>query len=488
MKHYLLALKARKHGGRTYDLAEKLNISESDILDFSKNTNPLGTPFNFRTANLNLEKVVFNSIDKIGQYPDNRYLEFRNAAAGFAGDDISYENIVPGNGSCELLRLLMETVVNEEDLVIVPSPSAGQYRHIAEVFGARVNSFTSRELLTLPKMTLERSKVIIIENPNDPTGELISKDALLSLADRCAAHETLLIVDESSIELADPAVSVADIVMNNDHLFVIRSISNIIGMPGLRLAYGIASSSMAEILNAARLSWNIGSIEEAIGTAFLSMEGGPYSDYLTRSRKIIKEESEYIRERLSGIYGFDPVESSSNYMLVDVKDLFLDSVRLTEGLASHGILIRECSDFFGGEKRYIRISVRSRNEFDSLINTLNDVFAELSKEDAREKLEETIEQGSTSCSGRGTCEYYPCHFPGQDCTFCFCPFYACEDERTGGKWIESSTGGQVWSCEHCTLLHRPKVAKKVLDALMADGDTDDNIRRAWKEIILPLLR
>ncbi|MDK2947742.1 MAG: threonine-phosphate decarboxylase [Methanolobus sp.] len=465
----------------------RFNGAESDILDFSSNTNPLGTPFDFQASNLDLKQVVLRSTERIEQYPDNRYFELRQAAAAYLGTNISADNIIPGNGTCELLRLIMETVVNEEDIVILASPSSGEYRHIAEVFGARIHSFTTDELLNLPKMTLDRAKVIVIGNPNNPTGQLILKDEISDFAQKCAEHCTLLIVDESAIELVDPDMSIAEMALDNEFLFIIRSVSNITAMPGIRLAYGIASLHLANILNSARLSWNIGVTDEAIGLAFLSMEGGPHSEYLRRSREFIKNEREYMVKRFSGIYGFDPVESNTNYILIDVKDLFLDSLRLSEGLALHGILIRECSDFFDGNKRYVRISVRMREDFEKLIHTLDVVFAETSREDAREKLEETIEHGGSSCAGRGTCEYYPCHFTGQDCTFCFCPFYACEEELTGGKWIESSTGGQVWSCEHCTLLHRPKVAKMVLDALMADGDTDDNIRRAWKEIIEPLL-
>lgn len=465
----------------------ELNVPESDILDFASNRNPLGTPFNFNKSDIDPEKIIFDSASRLDQYPDNRYLEFRSAAARFAGDRLKAENIIPANGSCEMIRLAVQSVINEEDLVIISSPSSSEYRHISEIFGARVHSFSTAELLTLPKMTLDRSKIIIITNPNNPTGELLSREIISEFALRCREHTVLLIVDESSIELADPLMSVADLAVDNNYLLVIRSISHITAMPGLRLAYGIASENLAAILNSVRLSWNIGAAQEALATAFLGMEGGVNSVYLTESRNLIRKERDYIIGRLSGIYGFDPLPGSAHYILVDVRDLFLDSSRLTEGLFSHGILIRNCSDFFNGDKRYVRITVRPEDEFEKLIRTLDIVFAEMSREDAREKLEETIEHGTVSCAGRGSCEYYPCHFSGQDCTFCFCPFYACEEERTGGKWIESSTGGQVWSCEHCTLLHRPKVARRVLDALMADGDTDENIRRAWKEIIVPLL-
>ena len=55
------------------------------------------------------------------------------------------------------------------------------------------------------------------------------------------------------------------------------------------------------------------------------------------------------------------------------------------------------------------------------------------------------------------CQYYPCHFPGQRCDFCYCPFYPCGDESLG-QWVESSTSGKVWNCARCTLLHEPVVA------------------------------
>jgi adenosylcobinamide hydrolase len=55
------------------------------------------------------------------------------------------------------------------------------------------------------------------------------------------------------------------------------------------------------------------------------------------------------------------------------------------------------------------------------------------------------------------CPYFPCHFPGQRCDFCYCPFYPCDDEELG-EWTESSKGGKVWNCAHCTLLHEPQIA------------------------------
>jgi len=61
-----------------------------------------------------------------------------------------------------------------------------------------------------------------------------------------------------------------------------------------------------------------------------------------------------------------------------------------------------------------------------------------------------------------TCEYYPCHFTGQDCTWCFCPFYPCEDAQTGGEWVPMKTGGLIWGCSDCFWLHTPEVATELM--------------------------
>ncbi len=487
-KHYLLGLSACKHGRQLGQVSEEAKIPESDILDFSVSLNPLGSPFRFKESGLDIEALLEKATCKLEQYPDNRYIELRTAASRFAGNGVEPDNIVPGNGSCELLRLILESVVDEGDIVIVPMPCPAEYYRTCEALGAVPHKIKLNEMLQLPKRTLERAKVIFFSNPNNPSGDLVSRDRIREFALRCAEQDTLLVVDESFIELSDPSQSVADLAAKRDYLFVTRSIVNAFSLPGIRFSYGITSLPLAARLNAARLSWNIGSVTEEIATAVLSMEGGMNSNYLVNSRTFIREERQYIIERLSSLYGFNPLKSNANFVLVDMKEHFMDSEYFTKCFASRGIFFRECSDFFEGQKHFIRISVRSKDDFEKLISRLDDVYAEFSREEAREKLVETLEQGPERVAAtRGTCGYYPCHFLGQDCTFCFCPFYACSDERTGGEWIDSAIGGKVWSCEHCTLLHQPKVAEKILDVLMEDGDTDENIRKAWIEVVLPLL-
>jgi Zn-finger protein len=69
------------------------------------------------------------------------------------------------------------------------------------------------------------------------------------------------------------------------------------------------------------------------------------------------------------------------------------------------------------------------------------------------------------------CDYYPCHFTGQDCTWCFCPFYPCEDEQVGGNWVEQEHGSRIWGCSKCFWIHDSKVAKELLEAFKELGIT-----------------
>jgi len=78
-----------------------------------------------------------------------------------------------------------------------------------------------------------------------------------------------------------------------------------------------------------------------------------------------------------------------------------------------------------------------------------------------------------------TCDYYHCHFIGQDCTWCFCPFYPCEDEQTGGKCVEKRGGGRIWDCSGCYWIHNVEVAEELLESFRRYGieNVDDIIER-----------
>lgn len=471
LKKDILNLSSCIHGGQILKNAKKYNLPKSKIIDFSTNLNPYVDPFKFYKNNLNLQEIIQESIKNINQYPDNDYIEFRKAAAKYVGGNVTKDNIIPGNGSCEVIRLVAESVIEKDDIVLIPKPTFAEYETQVKLFGANVIHISWDDVFNISYELLKKAKILFICNPNNPTGKLISHIDIEKLLKSCTDNETLLFIDEAFIELAYNSTSVADLVIDNKYLFVLRSLTKSFSIPGIRIGFGIAESQVAQSLNNVRLSWNVNSIAELMGIKLLNIEGGANSQYLIESREYIKKECEYLRINLSKIPGFKPYESSVNYILIDISDNPINSQELTHRLAYHNILVRDCNSFKSLENNYIRVAVKTRKENERLINSINQVHLEYA------------DPIHIDASYKNTCEYYPCHFEGQDCTFCFCPFYPCEDERTGGKYIKGTKCGLVWSCMKCHLMHDTIISHKVLDILIEDGTTKSKLKKAWDTII-----
>jgi len=99
---------------------------------------------------------------------------------------------------------------------------------------------------------------------------------------------------------------------------------------------------------------------------------------------------------------------------------------------------------------------------------------------AREHLSKVLSRKEVVGSDE-SCEYYPCHFVGQDCTWCFCPFYPCGDEQTGGTWKRAKDGSLVWDCSLCFWIHRSEVAARLMQIFTERGIKVEDIERAERE-------
>ena len=240
------------HGAKLNESAEVSGKKPHELIDFSVNINPLGPP--------KLKKLITGAYDSICDYPDNRYPGFKRAAANQL--NVAPGNIIPGNGSSELIRLFAEIVIEPGDKVIIPSPTFGEYEFQCRLFGACIEHIPYDSMIN---MNTDGCKAVFLCNPNNPTGKLIKRSDVIRLAEKCAASWAFLFVDEAFMELSDPAESIADIAANNDFVIVLRSLTKTYAVPGLRIGFAVASSELAEILNNTRLHWNMNSIALAAG-------------------------------------------------------------------------------------------------------------------------------------------------------------------------------------------------------------------------------
>ncbi|MDR0767765.1 MAG: aminotransferase class I/II-fold pyridoxal phosphate-dependent enzyme [Methanosarcinales archaeon] len=499
LKKYIQNFQGCFHGGLIKENAEKYGLSEYEILDFSANLNPFKTPFDHPEYGLDFLKLAAESYSESYNYPDNRYLKFREAAASFLNSGIAVgsnvrltkENIIPGNGSTEIIRLFCQCVLNEGDKVIIPYPTFGEYEIQCRLQNAEIVYIPQEQVETLTAEELKEigAKILFICNPNNPTAVLRKREELMRLAEICEKSETVLFMDEAFIELSDPDLSVCDLIADNKFIFIMRSLTKCFSIPGIRLGFGAAHPEVAEALNNARLSWNLSPLQENVGAVLMTMNDGVNSDYLKKSRELILKEAVFLKGELDKVWGIKTGAATTNFLLVDISERTIKSTELAERFAKNGILIRNCISFKGLGEDYVRIAVRTRPENEKFIKTLSVVFDEWAKDFADSELKSalTIHKKGLQQNKRESCEYYPCHFEGQDCTFCYCPFYSCQDERGGGKFVQSSKGGQVWSCVDCYIPHIQPVVEKMLEGLMEEGDTEKILKRQREEILLPIM-
>ncbi len=347
------------HGGRIDEVAGCLGVDGASLLDFSVNLNPYMLD--------DARESVRRAYGTIFSYPDNRYGRFRESAARFAG--VSAENIIPGNGSMEIIRLVAEFAIEKGDIVAIPCPTFGEYEQQCRLFGAGIRYIRFSDIVNKEYWHMKGCKAAFICNPNNPDGRLLSAKEVEAVIAYCRENDVTVIVDEAFIDLADPLQSVAGLVEAYENLLVMRSLTKCFAIPGLRLGFGVASKDTAEALNRARLTWNLDSIAAEAGIYFMDGAGS----HLGLSRSYIKREREWLFDRIGAVEGLKPLPSSANYFLVDVSGAGMTSGEFAEKMLGERIIVRDCSSFNMLGDSYIRLAVRSREDNERLVTALGKV-------------------------------------------------------------------------------------------------------------------
>ena len=328
-----------------------------DILDFSSNINPMGTSALVR-------KTIKNQLDTIQIYPDSESIQLRKNLQRYT--KIPYSQIVIGNGATEIIYNFCQAFLSNKTPVLIPIPTFGEYESAAKLGGAKVSFFKT---MNLEKdvddfiSKLPNNGCIFICNPNNPTGNLISKKTLQKIIISANKKKTLVFVDECFIELVpDHDESIIKFIKKYNNLFILRSLTKSFALAGLRIGYGIGSKQMISVLNKIQIPWNVsGLAQQAASTALL------HSFYLIKVKKMIKKESFYLINYISKLKNFQCNVTSTNFILIKTK---MKSQTLQKKLLEKKILIRDCSTIRGLNNNYIRIAVKTRKENEKLIKAL----------------------------------------------------------------------------------------------------------------------
>ena len=342
--------KPRKlHGGDIY--------RHPGVIDFSVNTNPLGTPESVKRA-------VQESVAKIEHYPDVRCEALRKAISRF--EQVNMEEILCGNGAAELFFAAVQAVCPQKALVIAPSFS--EYEEALRSVGAEAeyyylceeDNFQIQEDY-VDKLS-EEIDMIFLCNPNNPTGQTIDRDMLIKILDRCKKQNIVVILDECFLEFLDEPnrYEMSNLRGEYPNLLIIKAFTKIFSMPGLRLGYAISSNpDILEEMSWKLQQWNVSVPAQMAGVAALENP----KEYIRQTREYVSGQREYMRNIMK-MMGYVVFASKANYLF------FKGRPGLEKEALEAGFLIRDCQNYEGLSEGFYRIAVRTKEENERLITWL----------------------------------------------------------------------------------------------------------------------
>lgn len=335
------------------------------LLDYCYLVNPYFPPKRMR------DELRANFDTLLTEYPSGMYVNSLLAGKYFG---IKQEYVVVGNGAAELIKVVMEEHTGDKVGVIYPTfdeyPNRLRPEQIVAYIPQNTNFvYTADDLMDF---YVDKSiSLLLLINPDNPSGNFISKKDVLRLASWCEDRKIRLIVDESFVDFttgyADNSLLHNDILQKFPTMMVMKSISKSYGVPGLRL--GVFASSDTTLI--ARIKkevsiWNINSF----GEFYLQIYGKYEKDYAKACQKFIAEREKFYRE-LTQIPYLHVIPSQANYFLCEVIDRF-SSAELTQKLIEHDVIISNCglkSNMNG--RNLIRLAIRSREDNSKLVQILN---------------------------------------------------------------------------------------------------------------------
>ena len=285
---------------------------------------------------------VLAGADILRRYPDPGSSELRAAAAGVYG--CSPEQVLAGNGSDEILRILLDTFIDPGEVAAFFTPSYSLYPVLIRLRGGQPRAFPLRREGALYQPDPAGLKIFFLTSPNAPLGFSFSNDYIRELA---AALDGILVVDEAYADFA--AGNALPLLADCENLIVLRTFSKSYGLASLRVGLGFAAAPLIAEMDKVRDSYNLDRLAQAGALAALEDQ-----DYLRKTVALVVQERERLALELSQI-GFQVEPSQSNFLFV-VPPAPLQAVDLYRGLEAAGILVRYFTDPRAGPrfKNYYR--------------------------------------------------------------------------------------------------------------------------------------
>ena len=343
-------------GGKPIDeLARELGVP--DAIKLASNENPLGpSPLALEAARARLADVHL--------YPDGAAYALREKLAHVHG--VSMHEVIQGNGSNELLDLVVRTFATPEHHIVVAEPAFVVYRIAALSCGVPFTAVPltqlTHDLEAMAAAVTPKTRVLFVANPNNPTGTHVGRAAVERLLES-VPPEVIIVMDEAYFEYADAPDYPDSMTLRSrrERLLVVRTFSKIHGLAGLRVGYAIGPRTLIDYMNRVRAPFNVSALAQAAASAALDD-----TEHVSRSRAHNLQERARLTAELTAL-GVSVAPSQANFVLADVRR---PARPVYDALLRRGVIVRP----FANLPTSLRITVGTARENARLVEALREVL------------------------------------------------------------------------------------------------------------------
>ncbi|ADQ15603.1 threonine-phosphate decarboxylase CobD [Halanaerobium hydrogeniformans] len=359
------------HGGNLIKAAKKSGFEPEELIDFSANINFLGPP------EIILDEIKRN-VKGIENYPEANAKRIKKLIAEH--HQLSKQSVTVGSGASELIYQI--TKVLKPKKVMVVDPTFSEYELAAKSIGAEVCHFKLKKendfKIDSTKVIAELSEdidLIFICNPNNPTGALLNLNKIEEILAAASAKDILFVLDEAFIDFLSAAedYTALKLLDKYSNLIIMRSLTKLFALPGLRLGYTLAAEDISIDLEKNRDPWSVNYFAQ-LAAEIIFTERKEIEQYLEKSFKKIAAEKNYLYSNLQQIEDLKVFKANANFIFIDISETGLSAKKLQNKLLESKIMIRNCDSYNGLEDDYIRIAIKDRKNNELLINNLKKIL------------------------------------------------------------------------------------------------------------------
>ncbi|MGM0593260.1 MAG: histidinol-phosphate transaminase [Pseudomonadota bacterium] len=359
----VLGLRPYQPGKPIEELEREYGVS--NIIKLASNENPLGPSPKALAA-------MHDGLGDVWLYPDGNGFELKQKLAAKHG--VGIERITLGNGSSDVLEFAVRVFVGPGDEVLFSEHSFALYPILTQAVGGKGVVAPAKawghDLVAMQARISERTRVIFIANPNNPTGTWLGEAELEAFIREVPEH-ILVVVDEAYFDYAiDPATGAADYpdtsrwVERYPNLMVARTFSKSYGLAGVRVGYAISHPQVADLMNRVRPPFNVNSVALAAAAAALDD-----TEHLERS---VRMNADGLKQLVAGFepMGLEYIPSVGNFICVDVAR---EAGPVYEALLHEGVIVRPVANY--GMPNHLRVTVGTAEENERFLTALGKVLA-----------------------------------------------------------------------------------------------------------------